>query len=332
MFQTVGGVILDKKVDNENVRKVIFSQVPPDVLAKQIAELDDWVAGKRSHLFSAFIKQFNYLRKFSPAFLECLEFEDSRGTDTPLTHATKLLREMNATNKRKLPEDAPTEFVSKKIHPLVVSDGVIDKHAWECALIRKIRDEIKSGNISVKNSKRFGAFDRFFISDTKWSSMREEFFKQSGLPQKGCDAAVYLSEQLSLAYDRFLETLPNNTYAQVDGKGWHLSVDSAEPLDPTVEAKIDQLKNWIKKHQRHIKLPQLLIEVDNELHFRSHFLPPAQSQIRPVDEIITIIAAIMAHGCNIGQQTMSQLTTGVTYEQIRRINNVGKGASLVLLN
>ena len=62
MFQTVGGVLLDKRVENENVRQVIFSQVPPDVLAKQIAELDDWVTGKRSHLFSAFIKQFNYLR------------------------------------------------------------------------------------------------------------------------------------------------------------------------------------------------------------------------------------------------------------------------------
>jgi hypothetical protein len=87
-------------------------------------------------------------------------------------------------------------------------------------------------------------------------------------------ASFYFSERLNLAYDKFLETLPNNTYAQVDGKGWHLSVDSPEPLDPTVEAKIDQLKNWIKKHQRQIKLPQLLIEVDNELHFTRHFLPP----------------------------------------------------------
>ena len=319
MFQTVAGVILDKTVDDKNVRQVVFSQVPSDILAQQISQLDDWVTGKRGHQFSAFIGQFNYLRKFSPAFLKSLQFEDSHGTDTPLNRATELLREMNATNKRKLPEDAPTEFVSKTIRPLVVSDGVIDKHAWECALIRKIRDEVKVGNISVKNSKRFGAFDRFFISDTKWSSLREEFFAQSGLPQKGCDAATYFSEQLNLAYDKFLETLPNNTYAQVDGAGWHLSVDSAEPPDPTVETKIDQLKNWIKKHQRQIKLPQLLIEVDNELHFTRHFLPPAQSQIRPIDEIITIIAAIMAHGCNIGPETMSQLTTGVTYEQIRRI-------------
>ncbi|MHC4535424.1 MAG: Tn3 family transposase, partial [Planctomycetota bacterium] len=319
MFQTVGGIILDKEIDDENVRQVIFRQIPSDVLAQQISQLDDWITGKRSHQFSAFIGQFNYLRKFSPAFLKSLEFEDSRGTLTPLIDATKLLREMNAENKRKLPSYAPTEFVPKNIRPLVISDSTIDKHAWECALIRKIRREIKSGNISVKNSKRFGAFDRFFISDAKWSAMREEFYKQSGLPQKGCDAAVYFSEQLSLAYDRFLETLPNNAYAQVDGDKWHLSVDSTEPLDPIEETKIDQFKNWLKKRMRHIKLPQLLIEVDNELHFTRHFLPLAQSQTRPVDEIVTIIAAIMAHGCNIGPETMSQLTAGVTYEQIRRI-------------
>jgi len=84
MFQTVGGIILDKKIDDENVRKAIFSQVPSDVLAQQISQLDDWITGKRSHQFSAFIRQFNYLRKFSPAFLKSLEFEDSHATDTPL--------------------------------------------------------------------------------------------------------------------------------------------------------------------------------------------------------------------------------------------------------
>jgi len=117
------------------------------------------------------------------------------------------------------------------------------------------------------------------------------FFRQSSLPQKGCDAAIYLSEQLSLAYDRFLETLPHNTYAQVEGDSWHLSVDSPEPLDPIEETKLEQFKSWLKKHQRQIKLPQLLIEVDNELHFTRYFLPPAHSQTRPVDEICAIIAA-----------------------------------------
>jgi hypothetical protein len=68
-------------------------------------------------------------------------------------------------------------------------------------------------------------------------------------------------------------------------------------------------------------LPQLLIEVDNELHFTRHFLPPAQSQNPKVDEICAIIAAIMAHGCNIGPETMAQLTATVTYQHIKRITD-----------
>jgi TnpA family transposase len=169
---------------------------------------------------------------------------------------------------------------------------------------------------AIEPLHRYGALVCFL-----WDAQREYFFRQSSLPKKGCDAADYLSEQLSLAYDRFLETLPNNTYAQVEKDGWHLSVDSDEPLDPTVEAKIDQLKGWLKKHQRQIKLPQLLIEVDNELHFTRHFLTLAQSKVRPVDEICAIIAAIMAHGCNIGPETMSQLTQQVTYKQIKQITD-----------
>ena len=132
---------------------------------------------------------------------------------------------------------------------------------------------------------------------------------------------MYLTDRLAKAYDQFLETLPQNTYAKVDSDRWHLSVDNTEPLDSTQEAKLDGLKAWLEKQMRQVNLPQLLIEVDNELHFTRYFLPLAQQPSRPVDEIAAIIAAIMAHGCNIGPDTMAQLTKGVTYRQIKRITD-----------
>jgi len=97
---------------------------------------------------------------------------------------------------------------------------------------------------------------------------------------------------------------------------------SAEPLPTSEEIKLEQFRGWLKKHQRNIKLPQLLIEVDNELHFTRHFLPPVyHCKNRPVDEICAIIAAVMANGCNIGPETMAKLTPGVTYQQIKRITD-----------
>jgi ferredoxin len=39
----------------------------------------------------------------------------------------------------------------------------------------------------------------------------------------------------------------------------------------------------------------------------------ARGHLRPV------LAAVMAHGCNLGAYTMAQLTPDVTYEQLKRI-------------
>ncbi|MFQ6116528.1 MAG: Tn3 family transposase, partial [bacterium] len=66
---------------------------------------------------------------------------------------------------------------------------------------------------------------------------------------------------------------------------------------------------------------QLLIEVDNELNFTRYFLPLTQSKGRSVDEIVMIIAAIMANGCNLGPDTMAEITPGVGYWQIKRITS-----------
>jgi hypothetical protein len=63
---------------------------------------------------------------------------------------------------------------------------------------------------------------------------------------------------------------------------------SDETVRSTIFSKVqkDDLAKQIKQLEE--------IEVDNELQFTRHFLPPAQSQSRPVDEIAAIIAAIMA--------------------------------------
>ena len=43
---------------------------------------------------------------------------------------------------------------------------------------------------------------------------------------------------------------------------------------------------------------------NNELAFSRHFMTPAQRHARNVDDIFTVLAALMAQGCNIGLYTM----------------------------
>ena len=81
--------------------------------------------------------------------------------------------------KRSISLKSTTEKLPKKILPLVERDGEIDRAGWECALLTALRKEIKSGNLSIKNSKQFGQFSKFFISKEKWATMREQFFARA---------------------------------------------------------------------------------------------------------------------------------------------------------
>ena len=72
-------------------------------------------------------------------------------------------------------------------------------------------------------------------------------------------------------------------------------------------------------HMRSIRLPDLLIEVDNELDWSRHFIPPSRRRERSVQDICEVVASVMAYGCNIGPETMARVTNDVSYKAIRRL-------------
>jgi hypothetical protein len=70
----------------------------------------------------------------------------------------------------------------------------------------------------------------------------------------------------------------------VDERGWHLSTDAVEMLDAAAQTRLDDLRRWLTKQMRTIRLPDLLIAVDNDLRFTEHFVPPAQRGGRDAED------------------------------------------------
>jgi TnpA family transposase len=320
-LRTVSQVILDDTIDDQDLRDQLFGKVSREELAAQMQAIEEWLTGKHSHVFHLVVKRFAYLRQFAPALLKHLQFQSENDGSASLLEAIQLLQQLNRENKRKLPEDAPTDFLPKNIQDMVFTDGSISKAAWECALLNAVRDEIKSGNIHVHQSKRFGRFVDFFIAESEWHTMREDFFKRAGLPTQKDEVQAYLTRRLNQAYDDFLEKLPDNAYAQVTENGWQLSTDPGEKLDSNTKDRLAGLQQWLSEKMRVVKLPELLIQVDNDLRFTDHFLPPTQQNNRHIEEVCIILSAIMAHGCNIGPYNMAHLVENISYEQIKRVTD-----------
>jgi len=120
-------VILDDAIADKDLRNALFDKVTRQDLVTQMTELEEWLTGKHSHVFHLVIKRFSYLRQFAPTLLKHLQFRSENSESTSLLEAVQLLQEMNDENRRKLPEDAPIDFVPKNIQEIVVADGVVNK-------------------------------------------------------------------------------------------------------------------------------------------------------------------------------------------------------------
>ncbi|MHC4587387.1 MAG: Tn3 family transposase, partial [Planctomycetota bacterium] len=320
-FRELVKLILDDTVEDSLIRQELFRKIDKETLSTQIDEVNTWLNGRYSHVFNLVKGRFAYIRQFSIALLKHLNLQSEGITNSSLLQAVGILRQLNEQKKRKLPGDVPLDFIPKRIRSLVESNSNVDKQAWECALLTAIRDEIKAGNLSVENSKRFGRFQDFFISVKKWEEMRETFFRRAGFSSNPKEIGFYLKKRLNRAFDLFIDKLPENTYACIEEDSWRLSADSSERLDKEAEVRLERLKDWLGSNMRTIKLPELLIDVDNELKISRFFMSTVQQENPRVDDICAILATIMAHGCNIGPYTMSHLIDGISYRRIRHITD-----------
>jgi TnpA family transposase len=201
---------------------------------------------------------------------------------------------------------------------LLPQNGEISRRKYEAATFTAIRDHIKSGNLAIIGSKRFGKLDNFFIGHEQWEPIKEMFYQKSKLPRNSSDVAAYLTNRLQKAFDYFFEHEKNNPFAKVGKEGWILSTDAAETLSSEQKQKLEALMQWLSSHMRTIKLPDLLIEVDNDLRFTDQFLHATKRRGR-AEDICTVLTSIMAYGCNIGPHTMAQMIEGVSYKQIKNI-------------
>jgi hypothetical protein len=74
-FNKIGNIVLDDAVKNEQIRDYIFKKISKEELSKHISDNEEIISGKYSSVFNLVTKRFNYLRQFSPALLEYIEFE-----------------------------------------------------------------------------------------------------------------------------------------------------------------------------------------------------------------------------------------------------------------
>jgi TnpA family transposase len=322
-YRKILGVLLDEAIGQEDIRDEVFTAVDAQTLKAEMDAVEEILGNNYSDSFKRVIARHSYLRQFAPALIKHITFQadpqDNAASD--IMEAVNLLDRMNDEGRHTLPEDAPAGFIPGKLRPFVFQSGKIHKPAWECALLTVLRDQVKSGNLYVPQSKRFATLDTFFISESEWAARRDAFFARAGLPVNPDEVPAYLTDRLNRAYDRFLERLPDNHYARLNEEGWQISSDPTEKLDDGTDKSLNPLKEWLGEHIRIIKLPDLLIEVDNDLHFSRCFMSVTDQDGPQAQHVCEVLATVMAHASETGPYTMSRITEGIGYHRMKHITD-----------
>ena len=118
---------------------------------------------------------------------------------------------------------------------------------------------------------------------------------------------------------RWSPTLPRRASGLSRSFHERLKTDPAEHLDPAQSDSLVELHRWLDARSRSIRLADLLIEVENDLGFSVHFQRPSE-RVDP-GEVCALLAAILAHGCNLGLYTMEKVAPAIAYRRLKYVSD-----------
>ena len=180
-LQDIGQILLNQDIEDNSVRVKTFEYITPDNLKASLKETQQLIRPENDAYVDYFGKSYNRVRRFSGKFLATLKFQ-VRGSDSGLLTALNLVHEIHLGRRRKLPDDAPTEFVPEPWQPYVQSGQKIDRRYYELAALWLLRQQLRSGDIYLAQSRRFSELETYFIPPKEWSLCRDEVVNLTGTP------------------------------------------------------------------------------------------------------------------------------------------------------
>jgi len=118
----MGRVVLDPSISDADLRAAIYRQVlSEEDLAAAVDDADRIMRPLDDDYFDLLADRYSHLRQFAPSLLGAFNFRSS-DVDQELVEAIELVRRLNASGRRKVPENAPVSFVPARWRTYAIDD------------------------------------------------------------------------------------------------------------------------------------------------------------------------------------------------------------------
>ena len=267
LYAKVGTALIAAKAEQSDAFAAIEAVLPWEAFIASVAQAEQLSRDESFDALELLTDYFSTLRKYAPLFLEAFEFRGAPVTQ-PLLAAIEVLRVMNRAGARKVPADAPLTFVPLRWRRAVGSGADIDRRFYELCALSELKNRLRAGDLYVPGSRQFQDFEDYLLPRSLFSSMRGEARLGLAVPTT---AKGYIAERLELLRNALEETnrlagadeLPD---ARLNEKGLKIA-----PIEDDTPPGAKRLKAQMYGLLPHVKITDLLLEVDRWTNFTQHF-------------------------------------------------------------
>ena len=218
---------------------------------------------------------------------------------------------MNANNARRIPDDAPKAFVRPRWTPFVFTGDGIDRRYYELCVLAELKNALRSGDLWVQGSRQFKDFEDYLLPKERFNAMRSA----KELPiDIDTNVDTYLAERL----DRLHEALVRVNALAVNGELPDAEIQAGvlkvSPLTNDVPEKAVELMRQAYARLPHLKITELLLEIDHWTGFSRHFTHLKTQE--PAADKVLLLTAILADAINLGLTKMAEASPGCTVARL----------------
>lgn len=303
-FTDLGSALLEARNDEVPLEDAVSSCPGWSKLQEMVsmaAQLTDTIsADPLSHV----VKGYHRFRRYAPRMLRALKIE-SATVAAPLVKAINLVRDNQCTQNR------PTNFLRKasKWHRYLKSQVDDEGRIWEVAVLFCLRDAFRSGDIWLKNSRRYADLKQVLVPAQAVSTNSKivvPLYPEAWLADRRARMELSLKR---LAKAAQTGSIPNGS---IDNGVLQIERVVRIPL-PGVDELILDLYSRIPE----TRITDLLMEVDELIGFTGVF--PHLRTGAPCNDRIGLLNVLLAEGINLGLHKMAEASNTHEYWELTRL-------------
>ncbi len=172
LFGRIGQALLDAKQSGSDPFAAIEAVMSWNAFAANVTEAQKLAQPDDFDFLPRIGDSYATLRRYAPKFLDVLKLRAAPAAKNVLD-AIEVLRGMNSDNARKVPADAPTDFIKPRWQKLVITDAGIDRRYYELCVLSEMKNALRSGDIWVQGSRQFKDFEDYLVPPAKFTSLKQ---------------------------------------------------------------------------------------------------------------------------------------------------------------